>query len=73
MADLYYFEQVKFDGTFSPCTATDKPSEKGPEGGKQNIRCVKLVNSGHHHLSLEQLRNSYGVDGKFTRGQGELS
>jgi len=68
MADLFYFEQVKFDGTFSPCTSPDKPTEKRAEGGKRNIRGVKLVHTGHHHLNLNQLQNSYGADGKFARG-----
>lgn len=73
MTDLYYFEEAKFDGTFVPCTSTDKPTNKRIGGGRRNIRCVKLVNPGHHRLSLKQLQNSYGEDGKFTRGQGELS
>lgn len=73
MADLYYFEQAKFDGTFVPCTSTVKPTSKRIEGGRRNIRGVKTVNPGHHHLTLTQLQNNYGEGGKFTRGQGKLS
>ena len=72
MTDLWYYEKANFRGVFTPRTSTDRPTEKLTGGGRQNIRCVKQVNPGHRHLSLKQLENSYGTNGKFTRGQGEL-
>ena len=59
MTDLYYYERKSFDGVYRPRTSTDRPTEKMTGGGRQNIRCVKLVNPGHHKLSLKQLENSY--------------
>lgn len=69
MTSLYYYEKKRFDGVFTPRTSPDRPTEKLTGGGRQNIRCVKLVNHGHRHLSLTQLENNYGTDGKFTRGR----
>ena len=69
MTDLYYYEKKNFSGEFTPRTSQDRPEAKLTGGGRQNIRCVKQVNPGHHHLSLKQLQNNYGTEGKFTRGQ----
>lgn len=72
MSKLWYYEKKGFDGEYSPRTSSDRPTEKMIGGGRQIIRCVKLVNAGHHKLKLKQLENSYGTNGNFTRGQGEL-
>ena len=71
MTPLYYFEQKKFDGSYSPRTSEDMPTEKRSEGGRRDIRCVKRIETGHMHLTLTQLENNYGTDGKFSRGQGD--
>lgn len=67
-AKLYYFEKVSFDGTYSPCTSDTEPTLKKGQGGRPSIRAVKLVNRGHHRLTLDDLKNCYGQDGKFTAG-----
>ena len=72
MTDLFYYEKKNFSGVYTPITSRDRPEEKLTGGGRQNIRCVKLVNPNHQKLSLTQLENSYGTNGKFARGQGEI-
>lgn len=68
MGDLHYFEQANPFGDWTPCTADTPPVDKGPGGTrKSRIRdgSIRVVHHGHHHLTLVQLREVYGPDGRF--------
>ncbi len=59
---LFYFEQQRLDGNYTPATSTNRPKEKLPSGVTRKIRAVKEVNKGHHYLSLKDLEKVYGTD-----------
>ena len=65
MPTLFYFEQQRFDGTYSPATSPSRPSARLPSGVTRKIRAVSEVNKGRHHLSLKELEHCYGTNRKF--------
>lgn len=66
---LWFVEERQFDGSWSPVTYKgDKPTEKRPSGNRVRFRAEpKEVLHCHRNLTLGQLSEHYGVDGRFTR------
>lgn len=61
---MFYFEEKKL-GRWRPRTMPDRPSERGPEGEKREMRAVAEVMPQLRHLTLDQLREVYSPDGRF--------
>jgi len=66
---LYFAEERAFDGKWRPCTYTYRPPEKGPEGRNIKRRSVTLIPCYHRHLTLDQLANVYGENGRLRATQ----
>ena len=65
----WFVEERGFDGTYRPTIYHgDKPTEKRASGNRVKFRAEpKEVLHCHHNLTLGQLSEHYGVDGRFTR------
>lgn len=61
---MFYFEE-KVLGRWRPRTMPVRPSERGPEGQKRDMRAVAEVLPQLNHLTLDQLREVYSPDGRF--------
>lgn len=73
---MIYFEQRCLD-RWMPCTMPKKPILKkgrilrGDGMMGPRVRGIVEVNIGHRNATLDQLRQTYSVDGAFTKGQGQ--
>lgn len=61
---MFYFEEKKL-GLWRPRTQPDMPSAKITDGGTREIRAVAEVLPSIRHLTLDQLQELYGPDGRF--------
>lgn len=70
---LFYFETAAPDGHWAPATSaepppvsrkTHRPDRLGTDAGPR-IRAVTQVHPDHHGLTLDQLAEVYGPDGRF--------
>lgn len=71
MADIFYLEEMAFNGNWKPRTACYAPVTKTMCGiertlnGLRRVRAVRKLVKGHERLSLSQLQQCYSPDGKF--------
>jgi len=61
---MFYFEESVL-GKWRPRTMPNRPSDRGPEGQKRNLRAVAEVLPSIRHLTLDQLQELYGPEGRF--------
>lgn len=63
----FFVEEPRFNGTWAPAIYHGaRPAEKRNDGGRRRFRSDPVeVNPGHHRLTLDQLTEVYGVDGRF--------
>lgn len=69
---MYYYEEQKL-GKWRPRTKPTRPSERGPEGEKLQLRAVTLVSESHRHLTLDQLFQVYSPEGTLQATGGSSS
>ena len=60
-----YAEQKLFDGRLVPVRLEEEPGNKTVTGSPSPYSNVKEIKTGHERLTLEQLREVYGPNGKF--------
>lgn len=62
---LYYHEYLRF-GRWHPATTTAEPTRQRADGSRgPEIRAVHEVDPCYRHLTLTQLAEIYGPDGRF--------
>ncbi len=64
---MFYFEEKKL-GRWRPRWTPERPEKKGAEGARREIRAVAEVMPTLRHLTLDQLQELYGPDGRFQAG-----
>ena len=75
---MYFYEHLKL-GRWSPVTVADAPSVvtiggktrlKGANGLGPEVRSIREVPADLQHLTLDQLAECFGAEGKFRAAHG---